>query len=76
MCTRLICHRTTVSTCKPVSFWDEKRDTVVIYYEVLQKCPRVKTSHKHRSSFGIFQSGKGSVTSNKNNWATYAANKE
>ena len=50
------------------------------YYEGLQKCCHVKTSQQHstRSSFGInfFDQQKGPGNSNKNNWATYTANKE
>ena len=46
--------------------------TVVFLVRDFAKCRRVKTSHQHGSSFGIFRSGKGSVTSNKNNWTNYA----
>jgi len=45
-------------------------------YEVLQKCCGDETSREDGSSFGIFDQQKGLVTSNKNNWATYTANKD
>ena len=43
-----------MSARKPASFWQEKRNTVVI----LQKYCRPKTRRQHGSSFGIFRLGK------------------
>ena len=65
-----------MSARKPVSFWREKRDTVVILYEALQKCCHVKTSQENGSSFGLFRSAKISVTINRNKSAIYTSKKE
>ena len=55
---------TRLSARKP-SFWREKRHTVVIYYEGLQKCCRIKTGQEHGSSFGIFGTAKRLKTKKK-----------
>jgi len=47
-------HGTTLSVCKPASFWLGNMILLSFEYKVLQKCCRVKTSQEHGSSFGIF----------------------
>jgi len=51
-------HRTTVSTPKLASFWQEKHGMAIILVQGFAKRCLVKTSQEHGTSFGIFQSAK------------------
>ena len=65
-----------MSARKPASFWREKRDAVVILVRVFAKIVESKQVNNTVAVFPFFGEQKGSVTSNKKNWATYTANKE
>ena len=70
-------HRTTFIARKSASFWREKFDTVVIL--VPRFCKNAVVSKQVKNMVALmafYDQQKGSVTSNKNNWATYTANKE
>ena len=69
--------QTTLTLHKPMSFWREKRDTVIILEQSFAK--NVVLSKQVKNTviiLAFFDQQKGSVTRNKNNWATYTASKE
>ena len=66
-----------MSARKPVSFWREKRDTVVILVHGFEKNVVVLKQFKNKVTvLTFFDQQKRPVTSNKYNWATYITNKE
>ena len=71
-------HRTTLSACKAGSFWQEKRDTVIILPQGFAKMLSCMSKQvKNTAAVSAFFNGqKCSVTSNKNYSATCTANKE
>ena len=67
----------TLSGCKTVSFWQEKRDTVVILVKGFTKMLSCQNKQRTRLAvLAFFNQRKGSDTSIKNTWATYNAYKE
>ena len=66
-------HRNTVSASKPASFWREYHRSFSMRF-----CKNVDVSNQFKNMvmFLFFDQQKGSVTSNKNNWATYTTIKE
>ena len=60
-----------------MSFWREKCDTVIILEQSFAKnVVLVKQVKNMVPVLAFFDQQKGSVTRNKNNWATYTASKE
>ena len=64
-----------MSARKPASFWREKRDAAVILVRGFAKMSSNQVNNTV-AVLAFFGEQKGSVASNKNNWATYTANKE
>lgn len=67
----------TVGMHEPATFWEEKHDSH--RYFTMSFCENsivAETSYRQNSSFIIFQSRKGSIGSNKNNFGNFVAHKE
>ena len=69
-------HTTTLSMCKPAWFWRGKLDTTAILVRGFENMLLCQNKPRTKWQFWHFSINKDSVSSNKNNWATYTAKQE